>query len=76
MKIAEEKVRERGLKMKLIDAEYSFDGGKIVFYFTAAGRIDFRELVKDLASAFHVRIELRQVGIRDETRILNAGIVA
>ncbi len=70
MKIAAEKISQRGLKMKLIDAEYSFDGSKIVFYFTAAGRIDFRELVKDLASAFHIRIELRQVGIRDETRIL------
>ena len=56
--------------MKLIDAEFAFEGGKVVFYFTAAGRIDFRELVKDLASAFHIRIELRQVGIRDETRIL------
>lgn len=70
MKIAEEKVRERGLKMKLIDAEYSFDGGKIVFYFTAAGRIDFRELVKDLASIFRTRIELRQIGVRDETKLI------
>ena len=56
--------------MKLIDAEFTFDNSKVIFYFTAAGRIDFRELVRDLASAFHIRIELRQVGIRDETRIL------
>ena len=70
MKVANEKIAQRGLKMKLIGAEFSFEGGKVVFYFTAAGRIDFRELVKDLASAFHIRIELRQVGIRDETRIL------
>lgn len=69
-KAAEEKIAERKLKMKLIDAEYTFDGSKVVFYFTAAGRVDFRELVKDLASLFHIRIELRQVGIRDETRIL------
>ncbi len=70
IKLANEKIAARGLKMKLIDAEFAFEGGKVVFYFTAAGRIDFRELVKDLASAFHIRIELRQVGIRDETRIL------
>lgn len=70
MKIAAEKIAQRGLKMKLIDAEFAFDGSKVVFYFTAAGRVDFRDLVKDLASAFHIRIELRQVGIRDETRIL------
>lgn len=70
MKIAAEKIAQRGLKMKLIDAEFSFEGGKVVFYFTAAGRVDFRDLVKDLASTFHLRIELRQVGIRDETRIL------
>ena len=70
MKLAAEKIAQRGLKMKLIDAEFSFEGGKVVFYFTAAGRIDFRDLVKDLATAFHLRIELRQVGIRDETRIL------
>ncbi|HBK01478.1 MAG TPA: stage 0 sporulation protein [Clostridiales bacterium] len=69
-KAAEEKIAERKLKMKLIDAEYTFDGSKVVFYFTAAGRVDFRELVKDLAALFHIRIELRQVGIRDETRIL------
>ena len=70
MKLAAEKIAQGGLKMKLIDAEFSFEGGKVVFYFTAAGRIDFRDLVKDLATAFHLRIELRQVGIRDETRIL------
>ena len=69
-KIAEEKIAARGLKMKLIEAEYTFDGSKLVFYFTAPGRVDFRDLVRDLASHFHVRIELRQVGIRDETRIL------
>ena len=69
-KVAEEKIEARGLKMKLIEAEYTFDGSKLVFYFTAPGRIDFRDLVRDLASHFHVRIELRQVGIRDETRIL------
>lgn len=54
--------------MKLIDAEYTFDNNKVLFYFTADGRIDFRELVKDLASVFKTRIELRQVGVRDETR--------
>ena len=56
--------------MKLVGCEYSFDGKKVVFFFTADGRVDFRELVKDLASAFKIRIELRQVGIRDETKIL------
>jgi len=70
LKIAEEKIEKRGLKMKLIDAEFTFDNSKVIFYFTAAGRIDFRELVRDLASAFRIRIELRQVGIRDETKIL------
>ncbi len=70
IKVAAEKVAARNLKMKIIDAEYTFDNGKLVFYFTAAGRVDFRDLVKDLASAFHSRIELRQVGIRDETRLL------
>ena len=70
LKLANEKIEARGLKMKLIDAEFTFDNSKVIFYFTAAGRIDFRELVRDLASAFHIRIELRQVGIRDETRIL------
>lgn len=70
IKVAAEKVAARNLKMKVIDAEYTFDNGKLVFYFTAASRVDFRDLVKDLASAFHSRIELRQVGIRDETRLL------
>ena len=69
-KLAEETIARHNLKMKLIDAEYTFDGSKLVLYFTAPGRIDFRELVKELASLFHVRIELRQVGIRDETKIL------
>ncbi len=55
--------------MKLIDVEYTFDGNKILFYFTADGRIDFRELVKDLAAVFRIRIELRQIGVRDETKI-------
>ena len=70
IKVAAEKVAARNLKMKIIDAEYTFDNGKLVFYFTAASRVDFRDLVRDLASAFHSRIELRQVGIRDETRLL------
>ncbi len=65
-----EKIRKRGLEMKLIDAEYMFDNNKVLFYFTADGRIDFRELVKDLAAVFKTRIELRQVGVRDETKIL------
>lgn len=72
MKIAEEKIRKHNLDMKLIDCEFTFDGTKVIFYFAADGRVDFRELVKDLASVFHIRIELRQVGIRDETRILAA----
>ena len=69
-KICLEKIRKRGLDMKLIDAEYTFDNNKVLFYFTADGRIDFRELVKDLAAVFKTRIELRQVGVRDETKIL------
>ena len=69
-KICQKKIREHGLEMKLIDAEYTFDNNKVLFYFTADGRIDFRELVKDLASVFKTRIELRQVGVRDETKIL------
>lgn len=64
------KIREHNLKMKLIDVEYTFDNNKILFYFTADGRIDFRELVKDLAAIFKTRIELRQIGVRDETKIL------
>ncbi len=65
-----EKIAKHGLEMKLIDAEYTFDNNKVLFYFTADGRIDFRELVKDLASVFKTRIELRQIGVRDETKIL------
>ena len=68
-KICQEKIRKHGLEMKLIDAEYTFDNNKVLFYFTADGRIDFRELVKDLASVFRTRIELRQIGVRDETKI-------
>ncbi len=67
--ICVEKIRKHGLEMKLIDAEYTFDNNKVLFYFTADGRIDFRELVKDLASVFRTRIELRQIGVRDETKI-------
>ncbi len=69
-KICKEKIKKHGLLMKLIDAEYTFDNNKVLFYFTADGRIDFRELVKDLASVFKTRIELRQVGVRDETKIV------
>ena len=64
-----EKIQKHELEMKLIDAEYTFDNNKVLFYFTADGRIDFRELVKDLASVFKTRIELRQIGVRDETKI-------
>ena len=67
--ICQEKIRKHGLEMKLIDAEYTFDNNKVLFYFTADGRIDFRELVKDLAGVFRTRIELRQIGVRDETKI-------
>ena len=69
-KICLEKIRKHELQMKLIDAEYTFDNNKVLFYFTADGRIDFRELVKDLASVFKTRIELRQIGVRDETKIM------
>lgn len=69
-KICLDKIHKHGLEMKLIDAEYTFDNNKVLFYFTADGRIDFRELVKDLASVFKTRIELRQVGVRDETKML------
>ena len=69
-KICLEKIRNHELEMKLIDAEYTFDNNKILFYFTADGRIDFRELVKDLAGVFRTRIELRQIGVRDETKIV------
>ena len=69
-KICKEKIRKHGLQMKLIDAEYTFDNNKVLFYFTADGRIDFRELVKDLASVFKTRIVLRLVGVWDETKIV------
>ena len=69
-KICKEKIAKHGLEMKLIETEYTFDNNKVLFYFTADGRIDFRELVKDLASIFKTRIELRQVGVRDETKIM------
>lgn len=70
MQTCKEKILKHGLEMKLVDCEYAFDGSKIVFYFTSANRVDFRELVKDLAATFHTRIELRQVGTRDETKYL------
>lgn len=75
-RICLEKIRDHGLEMKLIDAEYTFDNNKVLFYFTADGRIDFRELVKDLASVFKTRIELRQIGVRDETKIVGASASA
>ncbi len=68
--ICESMVEKHKLDMKLVDVEYSFDGGRIVFFFTADGRVDFRELVKDLAAYFHTRIELRQIGVRDEAKML------
>lgn len=70
LKICAEKIKKHGLEMYLTDAEYSFDRSKIIFFFTADGRVDFRELVKDLGSRFHTRIELRQIGVRDESRLL------
>ncbi|MBQ8323163.1 MAG: stage 0 sporulation family protein [Clostridia bacterium] len=70
MKICREKIVKHGLQMKLVDCEFSFDSGKITFFFTSESRVDFRELVKDLAATFHTRIDLRQVGIRDETKYL------
>ena len=69
-RICQEKIQAHGLEMKLINAEYTFDNSKVLFYFTADGRVDFRDLVKDLASVFRTRIELRQIGVRDETKIL------
>lgn len=69
-KICEEKIARHGLDMKLVDVEYTFDSSKILFYFTADGRVDFRELVKDLAGVFRTRIELRQIGVRDEAKML------
>lgn len=68
--ICKEKIQKHGLEMKLINAEYTFDNNKLLFYFTAEGRIDFRELVKDLAAVFRTRIELRQIGVRDETKMM------
>ena len=65
-----EKVRKNGLEMQLVDVEYTFDNSKLIFYFTADGRVDFRELVKDLASVFRTRIELRQIGVRDEAKLI------
>lgn len=69
-KTCEEKIAKHGLEMKLTEVEYTFDGSKILFYFTADGRVDFRELVKDLAAVFKTRIELRQIGVRDEAKML------
>lgn len=69
-RICEQKIRNHGLEMKLVNVEYTFDGGKIIFYFTADGRVDFRALVKDLASVFRTRIELRQIGVRDEAKMV------
>jgi cell fate regulator YaaT (PSP1 superfamily) len=66
----QEKIKEHQLRMKLVDVEYTFDRNKVIFYFTAEGRVDFRELVKDLASIFRTRIELRQIGVRDEAKML------
>ena len=70
MRICQERIAAHNLEMKLVDAEYAFDNSKLLFYFTSAGRVDFRELVKDLAGVFHIRIELRQIGIRDEARMI------
>jgi cell fate regulator YaaT (PSP1 superfamily) len=68
--ICEQKIKTHGLNMKLVDVEYTFDVNKIIFYFTAEGRIDFRDLVKDLAAVFRTRIELRQIGVRDEAKMM------
>ena len=68
--VCEQRIEAHGLKMKLVDAEYTLDRNKLVFYFTADNRVDFRELVKDLAAQFHTRIELRQIGVRDESKML------
>ena len=68
--ICQQKITNHNLDMKLVDVEYTFDGGKVLFYFTADGRVDFRELVKDLAGVFKTRIELRQIGVRDESKML------
>ena len=71
-KFACKKIAAHKLEMKLVEVEYTFDRSKIMFYFTADGRVDFRELVKDLASVFRTRIELRQIGVRDESKLLGA----
>ena len=71
-KICSKKIEEHGLEMKLVEVEYTFDGNKILFYFTADGRVDFRDLVKDLAAVFKTRIELRQIGVRDESKTLGS----
>lgn len=71
-KICAQKINEHGLEMKLVEVEYTFDGSKILFYFTSDGRVDFRELVKDLAAVFKTRIELRQIGVRDESKSLGS----
>lgn len=68
--LCQEKIDRHGLEMKLVDVEYTFDGSKVIFYFTADGRVDFRELVKDLANVFRMRIELRQIGVRDEAKMI------
>ena len=68
--LCEQRIAAHGLKMKLVDAEYTLDRSKLVFYFTADNRVDFRDLVKDLAAQFHTRIELRQIGVRDESKML------
>lgn len=70
LRLCQEKIHKHGLEMKLIDVEYTFDNNKIIFYFTADGRVDFRELVKDLAGVFKMRIELRQIGVRDEAKMM------
>ena len=70
LSICQQKIADHGLDMKLVGAEYSFDGSKVVFFFTSEGRVDFRALVKDLAGALHTRIELRQIGVRDEAKLL------
>ena len=69
-KVCKEKILEHGLEMRLIDVEFTFDNNKLIFYFTAEGRIDFRDLVKDLAAIFRTRIELRQIGVRDEAKMV------
>ena len=70
LRICESKIAKHGLPRQLIDGEYTFDGSQLIFYFTADGRVDFRELVRDLASTFHTRIELRQIGVRDEAKLI------